>query len=363
MATISFHNEGDKARRAHNIRDAKVIEKEPHINPSGEHETWLDEKPRNAYHRLFDDSLQEYNERQTRPERKIKNYFNHISKDGKKHLLYEVVVSVGSLRNPVDRTTGKAILRDFFDGWTERNPNLELIGAYYHADEEGVPHVHLDYIPVAHGYTNGMETQTGLVRAFKEMGIEKTGRLTAQIQWEKRECDELERICNTYGITVEHPLEEGRHHIQTEDYKMRKELERVTEERNKAVIEAEHARSSALQAAEEAITRRQEAMKAKQERNLILQQLEAARHESEDAANETMNARKSAEEAKEKAIRAEKEAENARTETEKIKKDYSQAAESFNKLVRLYNSLLSAAKSLGITVDEKRFEKQHEIGR
>lgn len=54
-------------------------------------------------------------------------------------------------------------MRKFVEEWQERNPNLELIGAYYHGDEPGAePHVHLDYIPVAHGYTKGIETQTGL---------------------------------------------------------------------------------------------------------------------------------------------------------------------------------------------------------
>ena len=55
--------------------------------------------------------------------------------------------------------TGYSVLRAFYDGWKERNPRLELIGAYYHADEDGVPHVHIDYIPVATGYVNGMSTQ------------------------------------------------------------------------------------------------------------------------------------------------------------------------------------------------------------
>lgn len=96
-------------------------------------------------------------------------------------------------------------MKEFVQGWKERNPNLELIGAYYHADEQGSPHVHLDYIPVAHGYTRGMETQTGLVRALGEIGYQKVGKETAQIQWERSENAELERICRAHGISVEHP--------------------------------------------------------------------------------------------------------------------------------------------------------------
>jgi hypothetical protein len=120
--------------------------------------------------------------------------------------------------NPVcSEEQGKQIMRDFVDGWKENNPNLELIGAYYHADEQGEPHVHIDYIPVAHGYARGMDTQNGLVKAFKEMGIEKNGKLTAQIQWEARENKRLERICNDYGLEVEHPRE-GLQHLEKANY-------------------------------------------------------------------------------------------------------------------------------------------------
>lgn len=38
----------------------------------------------------------------------------------------------------------KSILREFVDGWQKRNPNLILIGAYYHADEQGALHAHLE---------------------------------------------------------------------------------------------------------------------------------------------------------------------------------------------------------------------------
>ena len=95
---------------------------------------------------------------------------------------------IGVYGKEVDDDTGKQIMRDFVDSWKERNPNLDMIGAYYHADEQGKnPHVHIDYIPVAHGYRRGLDTQNGLVKALGEMGIQKNGRSTAQIQWEAKQ--------------------------------------------------------------------------------------------------------------------------------------------------------------------------------
>lgn len=220
--TIATHN-GSKVAREHNIREEKVVSKENHIDLNRVHEIWVDEKPQDAYRRLFEKSRLEYNAKQTREDRKIQDYYKDICKNEKKHAVYEMIIGVyGKDKNGrqiCDDETGKQIMKEFVESWQDRNPNLELIGAYYHADEDGEPHVHLDYIPVAHGYSRGMETQTGLVKALGEMGFQKQGKATAQIQWQARENKALEEICNEYGLEVDHPREAGRQHIDTELYK------------------------------------------------------------------------------------------------------------------------------------------------
>ena len=234
--TISTHN-GTAVAREHNIRNEKVVSKEKHINPDGIHEIWIDEPIRQAYKRLFGESVQNYNNKQTRADRKIDSYYHNICKDKKKHPVYEMIIGVyGKSENgsPIcSIEQGKAIMQKFVQDWSRRNPNLELIGAYYHADEDGEPHVHLDYIPVAHGYTKGMETQTGLVKALGEQGFEKNGRATAQIQWEKRENDYLTSLCEDVGLTVIHPQIEGRKHIETQTFKLQKQIEELQKEKVK----------------------------------------------------------------------------------------------------------------------------------
>ena len=222
--TISTHN-GSAVAREHNIRNPKVVSKEAHIKPNGKFEIWYDEKPRDAYNRLFGQALEEYNNKQKRSDRKIRDYYNHICNDKMKHPVYEMIIAVGNRDNTVDEETGYSVLRAFYDGWKQRNPNLELIGAYYHADEDGVPHIHIDYVPVATGYVNGMTTQSALVKALGQQGFHKEGKATAQIKWEKRENTTLEKLCNSFGIDVEHPLIEGRKHIETERYKFQAQVQ------------------------------------------------------------------------------------------------------------------------------------------
>ena len=237
--TISTHN-GSAVAREHNIRNPKVVSKEAHIKPNGKFEIWHDEKPRDAYNRLFGQALEEYNNKQKRSDRKIRDYYNHICNDKMKHPVYEMIIAVGNRDNAVDEETGYSVLRAFYDGWKQRNPNLELIGAYYHADEDGVPHIHIDYVPVATGYVNGMTTQSALVKALGQQGFHKEGKATAQIKWEKRENTTLEKLCNSFGIDVEHPFIEGRKHIETERYKFQAQVQADIQEMEQKRQKAQH---------------------------------------------------------------------------------------------------------------------------
>ena len=63
-----------------------------------------------------------------------------------------------------------------------------------------------------------MSKQNGLVKALGQMGYTKEGKQTAQIQWEHAMNETLEKICNKYGIEVEHPRL-GLKHLDTKTYK------------------------------------------------------------------------------------------------------------------------------------------------
>lgn len=155
------------------------------------------------------------------------------------HTSYECIVQVGNRDHHVDEETERAILERFYREWEARNPNLELYGAYFHRDEEGGNHLHLDYIPVAHGYERGLDTQAGLVKALGEQGFVKRGKVTAQTMWQQRENQALESICREYGLEIEHPMrdnpEKQRQHLETQQYKATAQLEETLEavEQNK----------------------------------------------------------------------------------------------------------------------------------
>ena len=231
--TISTHN-GTQAVRNHNIRTQSTVRNQTHIDPNGHFEIWKDQTIRSAYKELFGDAVRKYNDSQTRKDRKIKSYYSKIKNSAQMNLCYEMIIAVGNYGNKPDPETAKAIMKEFVDGWEKRNPNLHMCGAYYHADEEGVPHVHIDYIPVAHGYKYGPEIQPGMNKALNEMGFESQHRMeTAQSAWQKRENKVLEDICTEYGLIIEHPREAGRRHIATELFKMQESMKSLEAEHTK----------------------------------------------------------------------------------------------------------------------------------
>ena len=118
IVTISTHN-GSKSCREHNIRNPKVVSKEHHIDPNGVFEIWHDEKPRDAYQRIFGEAIAEYNSKQTRRDRRKEDYYDEICKDKKKHPVYEMIIGVYGKKpdgTPVaTRVERRNIMKQFVD--------------------------------------------------------------------------------------------------------------------------------------------------------------------------------------------------------------------------------------------------------
>lgn len=202
-----------RGSQLHNRRDYASIGREmPNnidIHRTHENVVLIDLDIKAAYEDIFGTAVREYNEKQKRTDRKIKDYLDHIarSKNGEK-IFYEDVVQWGKMedfQNPYVRAAAKEALVRYAAGFQERNPNLRVIGAYVHMDEAS-PHLHLDYIPVAHGYKQGMKLRNSLDRAMKEMGFvpeNESRRDNATMLWKARERNCFAEICRNMGLTVE----------------------------------------------------------------------------------------------------------------------------------------------------------------
>lgn len=75
-----------------------------------------------------------------------------------------------------------------------RNPQLYVIGAYIHLDEE-TPHLHLNFIPWVSGCKRGLETKTSLKAALATRGFVSEGKGdTEWKQWAEAEKDDIALI-------------------------------------------------------------------------------------------------------------------------------------------------------------------------
>ena len=82
--------------------------------------------------------------------------------------------------------------------------NAIQINCVMHLDE-ATPHLHIDYIPVAHGYKNGMKTRNSLTKAFQQMGFAKavSRKQNETVAWQEREREYLTELCREQGIEIE----------------------------------------------------------------------------------------------------------------------------------------------------------------
>lgn len=180
--SIRNHISHKTLSRSHNNR-SKVINQK-HINPDGHFEIWRDNDPTEIYKKTFTDAIYKWDEKQLamrHTDRIYKDADDYIKKlkQAGRYAMWEQVVSFGKIEdgdNLPDEETVKKALKAYTKDFIERNKNhIVVTGAYYHADEVGVPHIHLDYFFIATNQTRGMETQIsqdkGLTQLYKEQGI------------------------------------------------------------------------------------------------------------------------------------------------------------------------------------------------
>jgi hypothetical protein len=91
------------------------------------------------------------------------------------------------------------ILDEYMKDFRERNPNFYVFNAVKHMDE-AMPHIHLNYLPVASGYKKGMEVQNGHAKALEQMGY---GNDKMSInKWRKDERAIIRDICKKYNFEL-----------------------------------------------------------------------------------------------------------------------------------------------------------------
>ena len=121
-----------------------------------------------VYHQEFDEALKVYNENQTRADRKIEDYFEHVA-NKEQDMAVEIIIQVGDRAYWQEHCENKVFMRRIYRMLLEelqyQLPQFVVANAVVHMDEDS-PHMHVVGVPVGTGYKKGMSKQVSKRKVF-----------------------------------------------------------------------------------------------------------------------------------------------------------------------------------------------------
>ena len=284
--TISFMT--GKGSVNHNSRKfhAKNIDSErSYLNVE-----YCNEDVKDVYHELFDEALVRYNEKQTRSDRKIDDYYDKICFGKQEKPFHEIILQIGDKDN-MGATTENGqlaakVLDEYMRDFQRRNPTLRVFSAYLHMDE-ATPHLHIDFVPYTTGSKRGLDTRVSLKQALLALGFKGGTRSETELnQWVQHEKKQLAEIMLERGIEWE---QKGTHekHLSVLDFKKKERAKEVAEleakkesleEHNVAILETSEKWLGELENLEQEIHSAQE-IREEADKKAEVAKKEAARYE------------------------------------------------------------------------------------
>lgn len=204
---------------------------------------YCNEDIKDVYHELFDEALKRYNDKQTRKDRKIDDYYEKIRSGKQEKLFHEVIIQIGDKDNmgseAVEGQLATKVLDEYMKGFQERNPTLRVFAAHLHLDE-ATPHLHIDFIPYVTGSKRGLDTRVSLKQALSSLGFKGGSRSETELnQWVQSEKQKLAMVMRKNEIEWD---QKGTHeqHLSVLDYKKKvreQEVEELTEHKSLLINE------------------------------------------------------------------------------------------------------------------------------
>lgn len=192
---------------------------------------YRNEDIRTVYHELFDNALARYNEKQTRKDRIIDDYYEKIRTGKQEKLFEELIIQIGN-KDDMNASSengqlARQMLDEYMQSFQQRNPTLRVFSAHLHMDE-ATPHLHIDFIPFTTGSKRGLETRVSLKKALEALGFTGGTKSHTELnQWIESEKQALASIMARHDIEWE---QKGTHeeHLSVLDYKKQERSKEVT---------------------------------------------------------------------------------------------------------------------------------------
>lgn len=167
---VCKHNERRyKSSRSYDKENIKVMYSRTNEN--------LYKDVQQVYHDEFDEPLKEFNQKQNRDDRKIKDYLKHVSDSKSNDVAAEIIIQIGDQDFWKDRSMEfkKSMIPCFqeqLDRLRKLCPDFKIANAVVHLDEKS-PHMHVVGVPVAEGYKRGLSKRCSKTKVFTQSSLEK----------------------------------------------------------------------------------------------------------------------------------------------------------------------------------------------
>ena len=129
----------------------------------------------NFYKTEFEEARLEYNNKQTREDRKIDDYFKKVSDNSKSDLACEIIIELGDKKfwdtkdlNYKHKMTN--VYSKQVDDLELLMPNFKVCSAIIHYDETS-PHMHIVGVPIKYNCKTGMSKQVGKTDVFTRTSL------------------------------------------------------------------------------------------------------------------------------------------------------------------------------------------------
>ena len=195
-----------------------------------------------VYHKEFDEALEEYNKKQTRPDRRIEDYFEHVA--GKEQdMAVEIIIQIGDREFWKQYDDMKSYIKLSYqimlDKLMKILPQFVVANAVIHLDEDS-PHMHIVGVPVADGYKKGLRKQVSKRKVF-------TKEVLSQVLQDKLREVANKEVNDWFGEQIKEKSKGRNHDLTVAEYKVAQEsrkLEEIQQQNNEEQAKNTKLRSS-----------------------------------------------------------------------------------------------------------------------
>lgn len=182
-----------------------------------------------VYQNSFSEALEQYNKKQTRTDRRIDDYFEHVS-DKNQDMAVEIIFQCGDkdfwenifIETDKEKENKENICKVYdtlLEQLQKEMPDFKVANAVVHFDEAS-PHMHVVGVPIGRGFKRGLETKVSKRSVFTPKTLENI------LQSRLRETANIEMLIH-YRVLVKDKQKGKNHDLSVTEYKVQQETKRL----------------------------------------------------------------------------------------------------------------------------------------